>query len=111
MFKDENENEEAEEDIAVAMETESLDDQEVSNLANNMSNMSTTLQNSGKGRKHSFFQVCTNYAPCKYLLCCFFFLTSEIRINSVLRLSTTRSFRYAYGRSITSCQSTTFASA
>lgn len=41
------------------METESLDDQEVSNLANNMSSMSTTIQNSnGKGRKHSFFQVC-----------------------------------------------------
>lgn len=40
------------------METESLDDQEVSNLANNMSNMSTSIQNSnGKGRKHSFFQV------------------------------------------------------
>lgn len=40
------------------METESLDDQEVSSLANNMSNMSTSLQNgNGKGRKHSFFQV------------------------------------------------------
>lgn len=59
IFKDENDNEEAEEDIAVAMETESLDDQDVSNLANNISNsLNTSLQgNTGKGRKHSFFQV------------------------------------------------------
>ncbi|XP_018572709.1 E3 ubiquitin-protein ligase hyd isoform X3 [Anoplophora glabripennis] len=56
--QDENDNEEAEEDIAVAMETESLDDQDVSNLANNISNsLNTSLQgNTGKGRKHSFFQ-------------------------------------------------------
>ncbi|CAG9834089.1 unnamed protein product [Diabrotica balteata] len=57
--QDETENEEAEEDIAVAMDTESLDDQDVSNLANNISNTlnTTAVQSgSGKGRKHSFFQ-------------------------------------------------------
>ncbi|CAH1996841.1 unnamed protein product [Acanthoscelides obtectus] len=56
--QDENENEEAEEDIPVAMDTESLDDQDVSNLAANISsNLSTSLaSNSGKGRKHTFFQ-------------------------------------------------------
>ncbi|XP_025835424.1 E3 ubiquitin-protein ligase hyd-like, partial [Agrilus planipennis] len=60
--QDENENDEGEEDIPVAMETESLDDQEVSNLAvlsgglGNSNNVSS-LGNSGKGRKHSFFQV------------------------------------------------------
>ncbi|CAG9865425.1 unnamed protein product [Phyllotreta striolata] len=60
--QDENDNDDTEEDIAVAMETESLDDQDVSNLTNNMSN---NLNGSslgggggggGKGRKHSFFQ-------------------------------------------------------
>ena len=58
--QDENENEEAEEDIAVAMDTDSLDDQEVSNLASNISsNLNSSSQHgfSGKGRKHSFFQV------------------------------------------------------
>lgn len=51
------------------METESLDDQEVSNLANNMSNMSTSLPSSnGKGRKHSFFQVCNSFRICFLIL-------------------------------------------
>lgn len=56
--QDETENEEAEEDIAVAMETESLEDQDVSNLATISSSLNaSSLQNgSGKGRKHSFFQ-------------------------------------------------------
>ncbi|XP_060518971.1 E3 ubiquitin-protein ligase UBR5 isoform X3 [Cylas formicarius] len=58
--QDENENDEGEEDIAVAMETESLDDQEVSNLATNIStNLNGSSQQgagAGKGRKHSFFQ-------------------------------------------------------
>lgn len=43
------------------METESLDDQEVANLAstNNLHNCgSYTGHNMGKGRKHFFFQVC-----------------------------------------------------
>ncbi|XP_056647890.1 E3 ubiquitin-protein ligase hyd isoform X1 [Diorhabda sublineata] len=54
---DETENEEAEEDIAVAMDTESLDDQDVSNLANISNTLNTSLQSgTGKGRKHSFFQ-------------------------------------------------------
>lgn len=40
------------------METESLDDQEVSNLATLSSSLSNTLHGgTGKGRKHSFFQV------------------------------------------------------
>lgn len=40
------------------METESLDDQEVSNLATMSSSLNNTLHGgSGKGRKHSFFQV------------------------------------------------------
>lgn len=45
------------------METECLDDQEVSNLAtlsnslNTTANVSGIASNSGKGRKHSFFQV------------------------------------------------------
>lgn len=56
--QDENENEEGDEEIPVAMETESLDDQEVSNIAS----MSNSMHNSsiglgGKGRKHPFFQV------------------------------------------------------
>ncbi|XP_019763425.1 E3 ubiquitin-protein ligase UBR5 isoform X4 [Dendroctonus ponderosae] len=58
--QDENENDEADEDIAVNMDTDSLDDQEVSNLANNLSTgLSNTGQQSafqGKGRKHLFFQ-------------------------------------------------------
>ncbi|XP_066251195.1 E3 ubiquitin-protein ligase hyd isoform X7 [Euwallacea similis] len=57
--QDENENEEADEDIAVNMDTDSLDDQEVSNLASNISsNLNSSSQHgfSGKGRKHSFFQ-------------------------------------------------------
>lgn len=59
---DENENEEGEEEIpvGVAMETESLDVQEVANLAafDSTINSSTNLlgNSSGKGRKHSFFQ-------------------------------------------------------
>lgn len=55
---DENENGEGEEDNAVAMETDSLDDQEVSNLANNMAaNLNASgIVNGGKGRKHPFFQ-------------------------------------------------------
>lgn len=56
-FKDENENDEGEEDIPVAMETESLDDQEVSNLALSNSLNNTLHGGTGKGRKHSFFQV------------------------------------------------------
>lgn len=44
------------------METESLDDQEVANLATNASNVQnfsnfTAGHNTGKGRKHFFFQV------------------------------------------------------
>ncbi|XP_022901003.2 E3 ubiquitin-protein ligase hyd isoform X2 [Onthophagus taurus] len=55
--QDENENEEGEEEIPVAMETESLDDQEVSNIANMSNNLNTSsLSLSGKGRKHPFFQ-------------------------------------------------------
>lgn len=44
------------------METESLDEQEVSNLASNISNsMNNSIQSAGgKGRKHSFFQVTIN---------------------------------------------------
>lgn len=58
LLQDENENDETEDDIAVAMDTESLDDQEVSNLANisNSLNSSTIQGGTGKGRKHSFFQ-------------------------------------------------------
>lgn len=66
--QDENENEEPEEDIAVAMDTDSLDDQEVSNLASNISsNLNSSSQQgfSGKGRKHSFFQV-RHYRICNY---------------------------------------------
>ncbi|KAK5646050.1 hypothetical protein RI129_004514 [Pyrocoelia pectoralis] len=57
--QDENENEEGEEDIPVAMETESLDDQDVTNLASLSNTLNTTnpsAHNGGKGRKHSFFQ-------------------------------------------------------
>ncbi|KAI4466436.1 e3 ubiquitin-protein ligase ubr5 [Holotrichia oblita] len=55
--QDENENEEGEEEIPVAMETESLDDQEVSNIASMSNSMhNSSLSSSGKGRKHSFFQ-------------------------------------------------------
>lgn len=59
--QDVNENDETEEDdLAVAMDTESLDDQELSNLATISSslNASSSLaqSGSGKGRKHSFFQ-------------------------------------------------------
>ncbi|KAK9872968.1 hypothetical protein WA026_020316 [Henosepilachna vigintioctopunctata] len=55
--QDENENEEVEEDITVAMDTESLDDQEISNLANISNNLNASLQaGSAKGRKHPFFQ-------------------------------------------------------
>lgn len=40
------------------METESLDDQEVSSLAAMSSSLNNTLHGgTGKGRKHSFFQV------------------------------------------------------
>lgn len=60
--QDENENEEAEDDITVAMETESLDEQESSMvvMTNNINNSSVQMPivtGSGKGRKHSFFQV------------------------------------------------------
>lgn len=62
-WKDENENEEAEDDITVAMETESLDEQESSTLQVVMANSMTAvpvmippMSTSGKGRKHSFFQ-------------------------------------------------------
>ncbi|XP_017768727.1 PREDICTED: E3 ubiquitin-protein ligase UBR5 isoform X3 [Nicrophorus vespilloides] len=58
--QDENENEEDEEymPVGVAMDTESLDDQEVSNLASIANSLNTSLltTSSGKGRKHSFFQ-------------------------------------------------------
>ncbi|KAL3282723.1 hypothetical protein HHI36_005894 [Cryptolaemus montrouzieri] len=55
--QDENENEEGEEDITVAMDTESLDDQEISNLASISTNLNVSVQGgSGKGRKHPFFQ-------------------------------------------------------
>ncbi|XP_044752448.1 E3 ubiquitin-protein ligase UBR5 isoform X9 [Coccinella septempunctata] len=55
--QDENENEEGEEDITVAIDTESLDDQEISNLANITNNLNSSFQGiSGKGRKHPFFQ-------------------------------------------------------
>ncbi|KAK9719267.1 HECT-domain (ubiquitin-transferase) [Popillia japonica] len=55
--RQENENEEGEEEIPVAMETESLDDQEVSNIASMSNSMhNSSLSSSGKGRKHSFFQ-------------------------------------------------------
>lgn len=47
------------------METESLDDQEVANLATTASNLhscsSFSGHNMGKGRKHFFFQVCLNF--------------------------------------------------
>ena len=55
--QDENENEE-EEDMPVTMDTESLDDQEVTNPAGMLN--SVHLQpgcTSGRGKKHSFFQV------------------------------------------------------
>lgn len=41
------------------MDTDPLDDQEVSNLANISSNLNSSSQHgfSGKGRKHPFFQV------------------------------------------------------
>lgn len=55
--QDENENDEGDEDIPVAMDTESLDDQEVSNLAMSGSLNNTLHGGTGKGRKHSFFQV------------------------------------------------------
>lgn len=56
--QDENENEEGEEDISVAIDTESLDDQEISNLANISNTLNSSFQTiSGKGRKHPFFQV------------------------------------------------------
>lgn len=56
--QDENENEE-EEDMPVTMDTESLDEQEVTNLAS-MSSSSIHITpgcTSGRGKKHSFFQV------------------------------------------------------
>lgn len=55
-IQDENENDEGDDDIPVAMDTESLDDQEVSNLAMSSSLNTTLHSGSGKGRKHSFFQ-------------------------------------------------------
>lgn len=60
--QDENENEEADDDVPVNMETDYLEDQEVSNLASNASSNvnSNSFQQqgfNGKGRKHSFFQV------------------------------------------------------
>lgn len=55
-MQDENENDEGDDDIPVAMDTESLDDQEVSNLAMSTSLNSTLHGGTGKGRKHSFFQ-------------------------------------------------------
>ncbi|KAG5892960.1 hypothetical protein JTB14_015007 [Gonioctena quinquepunctata] len=56
--QDENENDEEDDAITVAMDTESLDDQDVSTLASNITNsLNTSLQSgTGKGRKHSFFQ-------------------------------------------------------
>lgn len=60
LYQDENENEEGEEDNPVSMETDSLEDQEVSNLAslsNTLGNSSMQSGGGGKGRKHTFFQV------------------------------------------------------
>ncbi|KAL1490432.1 hypothetical protein ABEB36_013127 [Hypothenemus hampei] len=57
---DENENDEQDDDITLHMDTDSLDDQEVSNLASNISSNLNTSSSQGafnrKGRKHSFFQ-------------------------------------------------------
>lgn len=59
--QDENENEEADEELPVVMDTESLDDQEVANLSSTPSNLQNcsgfTSHSTGKGRKHFFFQV------------------------------------------------------
>lgn len=60
LYQDENENEEGDEDNPVSMETDSLEDQEVSNLAslsNTLGNSSMQSGSGGKGRKHTFFQV------------------------------------------------------
>lgn len=68
------------------METESLDDQEVSNLAT-MSNSLNITGGTGKGRKHSFFQVSSELL--KLFIEFTDSLTLEIGINFVFGMSTT----------------------